>query len=141
MANPRKPSALKSISGTDRPCRAEKPVPVPADAELVHQVPVAPDWLPNGHAVAEWNRLAPILVNCRLLTVASVPALGHLCALHGKIVQLYAAGESPTASMIGALRNLFNDFGMSPVAQGKVRGAPEEHAGNKFSGNGSRKSA
>jgi hypothetical protein len=39
-----------------------------------------------------------------------------LCALVGKIIQLYAAGEAPTASMTGALRNMENGFGLSPVA-------------------------
>lgn len=62
-----------------------------------------------------------------------------MCALHGKIVQLYAAGESPGASMLGTLRTMHNDFGLTPMSQGKVRGGvPVEPTkpGNKFSGIG-----
>lgn len=105
---------------------------------MVEQMPEAPDWLPNSHAVKEWDRLVPILMANRLLTVASLGPLAHLCALHGKIVQLYAAGEAPTASMTGTLRNLQNDFGLTPVAQGKVKATGEVPQGNKFASNGRR---
>lgn len=136
MANPRKPRALKVVAGTDR---ADREPEVVVDLPLVDAVPDAPDWLPNPHAVKEWNRLAPILHANRLLTEAGTSALAMLCALHGKIVQLYAAGEAPLASMMAQYRGLINDFGLTPVAQGKVRPAGEERAaGNKFARNGKR---
>lgn len=116
MPQPRKPHNLKVVSGSREP-NLEGPVELP----VVGEVPAAPDWLPNGHAVKEFERLAPILHANKLLTEAGVQALAHLCALHGKIVQLYAAGESPVASMVGQYRGLINDFGLTPVAQGKVR--------------------
>lgn len=129
MANSKKPSALKVVAGTDR---ADRAAPSSVDLELVDAVPAPPDWLPNSHAVAEWNRLAPILFANRLLTVAGLSALGMMCALHGKIVQLYAAGEAPTASQAGTLRNMQNDFGLTPVAQGKVTPVGEEKKSNPF---------
>lgn len=137
MTTRRKPTSLKVIAGTDRPDR--EPV-VTVELPLLDAVPAAPDWLPNGHAVKEWERLAPILHANRLLTEAGTSALAMLCALHGKIVQLYAAGEAPLASMMAQYRGLINDFGLTPVAQGKVRpsGATEEAAGNKFARNGKR---
>jgi hypothetical protein len=73
-----------------------------------------------------------------LLTEGGLSSLGMLCALHGKIVQLYAAGEAPTASMAGTLRNMENDFGLTPVAQGKVKPVGDQKEGNKFAGNGKR---
>ena len=133
MANPRKPTSLKVVAGTDQPCR--RPESAPVDLPLVDRVPDAPDWLPNAHAVKEWQRLAPILTANKLLTEAGLSALGQLCALHGKVVQLYAAGEAPVASMVAQLRGLMNDFGLTPVAQGKVKaGGDETKAGNKFAG-------
>lgn len=136
MSNPRKPRALKVVAGTDRADRAPEVV---VDLPLVDAVPSAPDWLPNAHAVKEWERLAPILHANRLLTEAGTSALAMLCALHGKIVQLYAAGEAPLAAMMAQYRGLINDFGLTPVAQGKVRPAGEkEAAGNKFARNGKR---
>jgi phage terminase small subunit len=134
MSRPRKPTQLKAIAGTSRPDRVAT---LEVDLPLVDKLPCAPDWMPNGHAVKEWDRLAPILMNNKLLSEGDLAPLAHLCALHGKIVQLYAAGESPTASLISTLRGLHNDFGLSPVARGKVSptGGNEE-TGNKFRKNG-----
>ena len=125
MSNPRKPSHLKAVAGT---ARADREPATFVDLPLVDSVPPAPDWLPNGHAIKEWDRLAPILHANKLLTEAAVSTLAQMCALHGKIVQLYAAGESPNASMVAQYRALANDFGLTPVAQGKVRGGGEKSA-------------
>ena len=133
MANPRKPTSLKVVAGTDRPCR--RPESAPVEIPALDHIPDPPDWLPNAHAVKEWQRLAPILTANKMLTEAGLSALGQLCALHGKVVQLYAAGEAPVASMVAQLRGLMNDFGLTPVAQGKVKaGGDETKAGNKFAG-------
>lgn len=130
----KKPHNLKVVAGTARPDRIAPIVELPT----IDQVPPPPDWLPNAHAIKEWDRLSPILVANKLLTEAALSTLGQLCALHGKVVQLYAAGESPNASMVAQLRALSNDFGLTPVAQGKVRPHGEEGKGNKFSNNGRR---
>ncbi|NYT25384.1 hypothetical protein H0A73_17425 [Alcaligenaceae bacterium] len=138
MANPRKPTALKVVAGTDRPDRKGAD---PIDLPLVSDIPPAPEWLPNRHAEAEWNRLAEILHNNRLLTEAGLGPLGMLCALHGKLVQLWMAGETPTGHMLAQYRALVGEFGLTPVAQGKVKPAEREPAGNKFAGNGRKRAS
>lgn len=138
MSNPRKPPQLKAISGTKQPCREVSHV---VDLPAVSAVPDAPDWMPNAHAVYEWDRLAPILVANKLLTEAGTSALAMLCALHGKIVQLYTAGEAPTGNMMAQYRALVNDFGLTPVAQGKVKPAGKEADANPFARNGQRKAS
>lgn len=135
MSNPRKPVNLKAVSGTQQKCRE---VVDAAEFKLVDSTPDAPDWLPNAHAIKEWNRLAPILHANKLLTEAGCSALGTLCALHGKIVQLFAAGECPTGHMLAQYRNLTNDFGLTPVAQGKVKPVGHKEKTNKFANNGKR---
>jgi phage terminase small subunit len=136
VPNPRKPSALKLVAGTSRPDREPE---ASVDLPLADSVPDAPDWLPNAHAMKEWNRLAPILHANRLLTEAGLMTLGHLCALHGKIAQLYAAGEAPTGHMVAQYRGLANDFGLTPVAQGKMKQSAEAaKPGGKFAGIGKR---
>lgn len=135
MARPRKAHNLKVVAGTARPDRIE---PTGVDLPLVDSAPPAPDWLPNAHATKEWNRLAPILAANKLLTEASLSALGMLCALHGKIVQLYAAGESPTGHMLAQYRGIANDFGLTPIAQGKVKPVGDEKKGNRFAAFGKR---
>ncbi len=134
MPRPKKPDHLKLIDGSRQPMESGPQV----NFDCVDDVPPAPDWLPNAHAVREWDRLAPILHANRLLTQAGLSPLGMLCALHGKIVQLYAAGESPTGHMLAQYRNIVNDFGLTPVAQGKVRPLGEEKKVNRFGGNGKR---
>lgn len=131
----KKPRSLKVVAGTTRKDREPDGG---VDLPPVSEVPPAPDWLPNAHAVKEWDRLAPILVANKLLTEAGTSALGMLCALHGKLVQLWAAGEAPVASMVAQYRNLINDFGLTPVSQGKVKPVGEEPAGNKFAQRGKR---
>jgi len=64
MSNSRKPHNLKVIDGTVQKCRETEGVELP----LVDSVPPAPDWLPNTHAVNEWQRLASVLTANRLLT-------------------------------------------------------------------------
>lgn len=125
----KKPPNLKAISGT---ARKDREAPPPVDLPLVTAIPEAPEWLPNAHAVNEWNRLAPLLHANKLLTEVALSPLAHLCALHGKIVQLWAAGEAPTGHLYAQYRALVMEFGMTPVAQGKVQSAGEKPKGNKF---------
>lgn len=131
----KKPPGLKVIAGTSRADRAQSK---PAELPLVDGVPKPPDWLPNSHAKKEWIRLAPILVANKLLTEGGLSAFGMLCSLHGKLVQLWAAGESPVASMVSQYRNLINDFGLTPVAQGKVKPVGDGQEANRFANRGKR---
>jgi hypothetical protein len=136
MPQPSKPDILKLISGSREPLTGTL-----ADIPVLEEVPLPPDWLPNAHARKEWERLAPLLVANRLLTDAAISTLGVLCALHGKIVQLFSADMVPTAHLIAQYRNLCNDFGIPPVAAGKVRSNPQaKPTPNKFAANGRRPS-
>ena len=133
----KKPASLKVVSGTQRADREAPAVALPT----INALPDAPDWLANAHAVKEWNRLGPILVANKLLTDGGLSAFGMLCSLHGKLVQLWAAGESPVASMVAQYRALINDFGLTPVAQGKVKQVGSAEEENRFSGRGQRPAA
>ena len=130
----KKPPRLKVVAGTSRPDRGAKPVDLP----IIEKAPPAPDWLPNAHSIKEWDRLAPILTANKLLTEGGLSPLGMLCSLHGKLVQLWAAGEAPVASMVAQYRNLINDFGLTPVAQGKVTPVADGKEENRFAQRGKR---
>lgn len=134
----RNPPNVAYLRGTDRADRLSVDTAHLPDTALLSQIPVPPQWLPTPEAIKEWMRLCSILIEMKLLTEASLSPLAQLCALHGNIVKLYAAGMSPGASLLGALRNLQNDFGLSPLAQGKVKtDAPKEDPKpNGFSGRG-----
>lgn len=125
----KRPSHLKAIAGTARPDRVEAPgVVVP----LLDSIPEPVDWLPNAHAVTEWRRLAPLLVVNRMIGAADLSTFGHLCALHGKMVQLWAAGEAPTGHMVAQYNAIASAFGLAPAWRGKVKPIDEKGKGNKF---------
>lgn len=133
MPRPRKPTNLKLLAGTSRRDRdKDRHDPFPA----LDGVPEAPDWLPNAHAVNEFNRLAESLHASRVLSEASVVPLAHLAAIHGKLVQMYSAGAIPTGAMLSQYRALCGDFGLTPATATKVSPGQPIKAGNKFSGNG-----
>jgi hypothetical protein len=122
---------LKIISGT---VRGDREAPAGLEVDPLDAIPAPVDWLPNVHAVNEWKRLAPILVANKILAEADLSTFGHMCALHGKMVQLWAAGEAPTGHMIAQYNALASAFGLSAAWRGKVKpiGADKEQ-GNKFS--------
>ena len=128
------PANVAFLRATNRPDRLSGDTAPIVNAALLESAPPPPLWLPNHHAVTEWVRLAPILIEMKVLTEGSLAALAQLCAVHGIIVQQYQANVPPGASMIGTLRNLHNDFGLSPASQGKVRGdqPSEQPKANSF---------
>lgn len=135
MANPRRPTALKVISGTSRKDRDAKAAPtLPA----VAGVPDPPDWLPNPQAVEEFNRLASILFSNGLLTEGAVSSLGHLAALHGTIVKQWRVGICPSGHLLAQYRALIGDFGLTPAAAFKVKPGGSNPKPNKFASNGKR---
>jgi phage terminase small subunit len=135
MPRARKPHNLHVVAGTARPDRLQ---PLGVELPLIDDTPEAPDWLPNAHATKEWNRLAPLLAANKLLTEAGLSALGVLCALHGTLVQQFSAGMQPTGHIVAQYRALVNDFGLTPVAQGKVKPSGDEKPNNPFAKNGKR---
>lgn len=132
MPNPGKPRALKLLSGSRRANDSGPGVDLP----LVQEYPAPPDWLPNAFAAKEWHRVVPLLMNVGLLTEASLTSLGHMCAVHGRILQEYAAGMTPTGSLLSILRNYQNDFGLTAMGQQKIGPPGEANGGNKFANNG-----
>ena len=121
---------LKAIAGTSR---ADREAPESVALPSIEAVPKPVDWLPNAHAVKEWERLAPILVANKILSEADLSAFGHMCALHGKMVQLWAAGEAPTGHMVAQYNALAGAFGLSPAWRSKVKPSGNKDEGNKFS--------
>lgn len=134
----KKPAVVKSLRGTKRKDRAQPEPEVSLDP--LTELPDAPDWLPNSHAVKEWERLGPILISLGLLTDASLSPFAHMCALHGKVLQLWNAGETPTGHLYSQYLKFCDGFGLTPASLGKVGAGTggQKKPGNKFSGNGKR---
>ena len=65
--------------------------------------------------------MAPVLMRMGKLTEANVDTFAQLCALRGKLVQLWNAGETPTGYLISQYRGLVNDFGLISVVSASAR--------------------
>jgi hypothetical protein len=137
MAGPgKKPTSLKVVAGTDRKDRAAPPV---VELPVIESVPEPPGWLLNAHSINEWKRLAKILTANKLLTEGGLSTLGMLCNLHGEIVRQTSVGMMPPAHLFAQYRAIANDFGLTPVAQGKVRSGDEaKKPAGRFEGVGKR---
>ncbi|MCP5131861.1 MAG: hypothetical protein H6985_20020 [Pseudomonadales bacterium] len=131
----KKPSNVKSLRGTIRKDRLPEGG---VDLPVLEALPDPPDWLPNAFAVKEWDRLAPILKANGLLTATGVTPLAHLCALHGRLVQLWSAGMAPTGHLYSQYLKLCDGFGMTPASLQKVGFGGEKRKGNSFANNGKR---
>lgn len=131
----KKPRHMKLIAGTtrkDRETSAEKAA-APADSgeiQAITGIPQPPDWLPNAHALKEWNRLVPLLMQNNRLSEIGLSPLAMACALHGRIVQKFTAGETPTGHMMAQYINLLKLLGISDNGGVGPAGAaqPKENA-------------
>lgn len=140
---PKKIFAFRMLEGTDtakarRDAQEEESAAGALDVTPFTEVPKPPQWLPNVHAVKEWKRLAPILVANKLLHEGNVGGFGQLCALHGKLTQLWAAGETPKPPLLLQYRQLINDYGLTPLAQARIKTGFTEASNktNRFRRNG-----
>lgn len=123
---------VKRLRGTDQPCRMSGET---LDFDAVEQAPKAPECLPV-EAMTYWNRIVPILLNKRVLTIADLEALEVMCALYGRVKKLIAAGVDIPASMVTQLRLYQTEFGLTPASRNKIAAGEEPSPGNKFAGRG-----
>ena len=109
---PPKPLALKLVSGTDQPCRRVDPLVI--DGELLAELPPAPDWLTKEYALAEWHRLGPVLVRCKMLNAGNLTTFGVLC-------RVFADGLEGDDKSMAQYIKLVSEFGLTPASRGRVK--------------------
>jgi hypothetical protein len=68
----------------------------------------------------------------KLLTPSSLSPLGVLCALFGQLVDIYEDGRQPKAADLAQYRGLANDFGLTPMAQARIKPASDTSDENPF---------
>lgn len=133
MPKKRLPRGVKVMRGTDQPSRR--------GADLVEMVPAEgdfppPDWFATTEAVAEWERLVPILRGLKVLTSGDLGPLAILCALYGDVTKKWEAGITPTASLVAQLRAMYSDFGLNPAS--RLSAPPKSGTVNPFAKHGPR---
>ncbi len=114
MANPRKPTALRLLSGNPgkRPIPAAEPSYEPCDATM-------PDWL-TGEAAALWDKLAAALHVNGMLTHASKDNLAVYCDVLGSYIDKRRSGAEADIKLLQQIRMMAREFGFTPSSQASV---------------------
>lgn len=116
-----KPTKLKILQGTFRPCRGNPSEPQP---EL--GTPEAPAYL-KGEALAEWTYQTAHLSKTRVLALQDRALLAAFCAIHGRVVEMFESGADVKAALITQYRLLGEAFGLSPASRARLHaGKPED---------------
>ena len=114
MSGPKKtPRHLKLLRGTLQPCRDV--APATPGLPVLDVAPIPPAWMTDLTALAEFRRLAAVLMANSLLTSGNVALLAHLAMLHARITAAWLAGETPTAALLGVYRKLSGDLGLTSM--------------------------
>ena len=138
MSRPRKPSALKLVTGTARPDRTNGAEPEPL---LLNDL--EPPGHLEPHSAAVWKQVAPMLRRLQLLTEADVISLEMLCDAVAdyrlarerrgdKLVATSSKGSQMVSQwliaqqMSGKMAESFmSKFGMDPVSRSRVMVTPQ----------------
>lgn len=126
---------VKSLRGTSKPSRTTGPT---LDFDAVSDVPEAPEVLPI-EAKQYWDRIVPILLSKRVLSIADLEALEVMCALYGRVKKYVMLGADINAATVTQLRMYQTEFGLTPASRNKIAAGEDVPEGNKFGKNGRRK--
>lgn len=132
MSRKKTPDNVKALRGTDQPCRLSGDF---VDFETLDDVPPAPQWL-DIRAKNYWDRIAPILITKKVLSVADLEALETMCVLYGRVRQMAEASVDINSSLVTQLRLYQAEFGLTPVSRTKVTAGGDKPKANPFANNG-----
>ena len=136
---PAQPNELKKAKGENRPSRL--PDKVLGELSLSDKIPEPPAWLENEDAKKLWFELAGPLFAQRVLSDVDIHALGHLCQMHGRIVDDYRRRVVPSAADLSQLRMYFSEFGATPSSRTRIGTTGNAKKENRFNSNGKREEA
>ncbi len=148
--NPKTPSALKKLRGTDQPCRRNDAEPTP---DILVSAPCPPHLTEDEVARETWEQTIPLLIGMRVLAASDLLALEKFCEIvsdlrelrdqlkkYGRIIyeeKFDSAGDryvvakaNPAAAQHKALlqefRAFVNSYGMSPSARASLKVEPQK---------------
>jgi len=110
-----KPTALKLLEGTraDR-VNQDEPVLPPATIELPEEF--EGDRQGTRYAREQWERLAPMLLACGVLTVGDRPALALLCLAYAS-----TRVDPDDVKARESYRRMLVEFGLTPSSRSRLR--------------------
>ena len=131
----RLPDNVKQLRGTAKPCRS---IGETLDFEAVDQIPPAPISL-GVHGKEYWDGIVPLLLDKRVLTVVDLESLEIMCLMYHKVLKASFAETDLNAASVTQLRLYQTEFGLTPASRAKLKAGDDGPKGNKFSGNGKKK--
>lgn len=132
MPRKRETNDTKALRGTNRTDRGTSNlVALPKPAEL----PEAPEWVSEGAARDEFNRIAGHLHEAGSLTELSVVPLGHLASLHATLARHWAHEMTPPSALLSQYRLLAQEFGLTPAMATRLPTPPKPRE-NRFAQRG-----
>ena len=123
----------KAAKGETRPSRVPPSV---VEFPLLEKPPKPPSWLSFKASKDLWNDLVGRLMAQRVLTDVDLPALGHLCQMHGEQVDATRRKIAVTAADRNQLRMYFSEFGLTPSSRTRVGAVSGGDKDNRFRRNG-----
>ena len=127
-----KPHGLKVVQGTAKD--GEEAIQLPEAGDLA-----PPDWLRDlpvpevaELAVREWNHLAPLLDESRVMTEGDLSQLALACQHHAEIVYDLSRGVKVTAADRAQLRTSYSEFGLTPASRTRVQPTGSKKKANAF---------
>ena len=126
MPKPRKSTKVLKLQGTYQKCRHDgRNAPQP---EPVKRCPVPPSWLsPDQKKI--FKRMAKQLIEVDVLSSLDTDMLAVYSALYHKVSTDFSGANS---AMMGQLRSLANDLGLTPAARERLTVKKPETETNDF---------
>jgi len=106
--------------------------------EEITEVPPAPQYM-EIRAKQYWDRIVPILLGKRVLTIADLESLEVACVMYGKIRQCAEAGMDINAAQVTQFRLFQTEFGLTPASRAKIKAGDDSKGKNPFNANGQKK--
>ena len=88
--------------------------PLVIDGELYLDLPLPPVPFEHEAAQAEWDRLGPVLVRCKMLNAGNLSAFAMMC-------QDFAGALQHDDKAASRYQKWVSDFGLTPASRGRVK--------------------
>lgn len=111
------PTALKQLAGNP----GKRALPVEPKPET--GAPPCPDWMPP-EGRQQWERVVPELDRLKLLSKVDGAVLEAFCATYAEFVVTVRAREPIKAALIGQMRFLAGELGLTPAARARLAAPP-----------------
>lgn len=127
--------AAKSAKAIDLAGTARKDRPRPSgyDVPVLASVPTMPEWISGDkYAVAEWDRLAPLLVSLAQFAEQDIQTLANLCVIQSRIMRNFIGEPVSAVGCHSTYKQYASALGLAAGWRSRVVKGEKEAAKNPF---------